>query len=164
MSHPPRRSPRCIALTVALLASACAEPVYVSLGRNIQTVAAQPDAGAAQPSTLSDPASPLCPQDLITGDPTEVPIDTPCEARIPLTCPDDLDRLLFDVIARCTDLAYRINATFEAGCATAFHLEPLEALVSPAVSDCVNARLSQERYDCAPAPCAAASTYPIPTR
>ena len=73
--------------------------------------------------------------------------------------------LLFDVLARCTELEYELSATFSAGCASAFTLQPLKTLVSPAVGDCVAARLSAERYDCAQTvSCAQARNYSIVTR
>jgi hypothetical protein len=190
---------RASSLLCALLACACSEPAFVSLGRNVQSVASSsPDGGSALDVSSAegacgsaqlvsdDPATPgadlsfgweidpqpdpaLLPVCELVGE--SVPIDSACEQRLPLTCPEAdgeparARALLFDVIARCTDLAYRITATFDAGCATAFSIESLEPLVVPSVRACVAARLQTERYDCMQiAGCDKASTYPLPTR
>ena len=193
---------QCALLVCAvLLASACSEPSFVSLGRNSQSVeSSSADAGSLPDSLLptgadscgnpqlssDDPATPgadlsfgceLEPQGEPLGLPVcglvgeILPIDSACEQRRPLPCPEadgqpaSPSHLLFDVIGRCTDLAYQITVTFAAGCATAFSIEAREPLVAPSVRACVAARLAAERYDCAQTvDCATGGTFPPVTR
>ena len=150
-----------------LLAVACSDPAFVSLGRNAQRVANAPDAGGADATGAGQPESPTLPLGCpLSG--TSEPVDTACEQRLLLSCPEDASRMLFDVIARCTELAYQLTVRFDAGCATAFRLDASQALgilASPGVHDCVAARLTAERYECAQTvDCAVGSTFPLITR
>jgi hypothetical protein len=180
------------AVWLVLLLAACGDPAYVSLGRNAQSVASSADTGSPDASTLAsacqdpipnDPLSPIsfgCAIDPSLMPPSElecehgpemIPVGTSCVQRQPTSCPEALgdparlQRMVFDVIARCTDLAYKVTATFTGGCATAFSIQALELPVATGVSECVAARLSAERYDCAgSSECAYGSTYPIIAR
>lgn len=183
---------------VALFGVACGDPAFVSLGRNVQSVASAADAGS--PAVGSPAVGSLVPDDMscAQGGASDLPddvlspvdiaaldcqagapqpplgcpltgerelIDSPCEQRQPVSCSEDLSAMLFDVIGRCTDLAYQLIVSFDAGCATAFRIEALQPLASPSVRECVAGRLAAERYDCAQTvDCALGSTFPRVTR
>lgn len=180
------RSRACCAV---LLGLACGDPEFVSLGRNLQSVAGGPDAGspsagepaisACEPAQAAsdlpdDVLSPIDPGELDCELPVPVgcpltgesePIDAPCEQRQLVPCREP-GRLLFDVLAGCTELSYQLTVHFESGCATAFRIDALEALASPSsVQECVAAHLAAERYDCEQTiGCAIGSTFPRITR
>jgi hypothetical protein len=177
----PRRtavSPSVLAVTLAGLFTACAEPTFVSLGHDIQRVA-RPDAGPltscsdspAGDSLLSDcddgPVEPLSCELATPG----VALDAACGARRPVACPDaragDLappSRVLSDLLGGCTERSHQLTVLFSSGCATAFALDPIDAPDAQAVSACVAARLGSESYACAETvACGIGSTFRIPT-
>jgi hypothetical protein len=141
----------------------CAEPSFVSLGRNISAVSGEDDAGAA-PSlyTEVDAGSSAVamgdPFDVRVVDPCEpagedVAVETDCAARALLPCPaptigdpDPLAAALWTLLLSCAAWDSVVRVRFEGGCATSFDLTGSVPVGSPA---CVLQHLSAERYACA---------------
>jgi hypothetical protein len=161
------------ALSVSILVCGCAEPSFVSLGRNLSLVQGE-DAGAIVPpsspqvdAAAEDPA--LYPG--VTGmtDPCvpigeNVDVTTDCEGRSLIPCPapsvgdpDPLAAMLRDLLVMCDGWDVVLSVRFEAGCATGYDLS---APVSPEAPACIDARLSSGRFVCAESvACAAGGNF-----
>jgi hypothetical protein len=164
MSDAKRRATWHLALG-GVWAVGCAEPSFVSLGRNISAVSGEDDAGAtsslyADVDAGSSAAAPGDPFDVRVVDPCEpagenVAVETDCAARVLLQCPpptigdpDPLAAALWTLLLSCEAWDTVVRVRFEGGCATSFDLSGSVPLQSPA---CVLQHLSTERYACAEA-------------
>jgi hypothetical protein len=143
----------------------CAEPSFVSLGRNISAVSGE-DAGATAPSLFVDgdagssAVTAADPFDIRVLNPCEpagenMAVETDCAARVPLPCPaptigdpDPLAAALWMLLRTCESWDSVLRVRFEEGCATSFDISGSVPVQAPA---CVLQHLSAERYACAEA-------------
>ena len=155
-----------IALSFMLASSGCAEPSFVSLGRNLSRVTQGPDAGVMLDE--GDPSEPDIETDPCVPGNASTSIVTDCELRAAVECPainesepEPVSALLTRMIIGCVGYRNRLTVRFSLGCATSFDLVDTSDTMLAA---CVAARLSAERYPCAePVACGQGIYFPIPT-
>jgi hypothetical protein len=186
-----RGAARQVMALAGVWALGCAEPSFVSLGRNISAVTGEDDAGATpslygtgdagsspevDPDDLSEfnPMNATDPFDIRAIDPCEpagenVALEVDCAGSQLLQCPAPtigdpypLAASLSRLLESCQGWDTVVRVRFEGGCATSFDLS---GSVTVQTSACVLQHLSSERYDCARAvACGAGRALRVLTR
>jgi hypothetical protein len=151
--------PRLVAWPSLLLACACIEPSFVSLGRNDEAVvvldsAQTPEAGVLAPEAGANAA--VGSNVECASGPGSSLVAAACASRQALGCPSvsggdqtQLDQLLSDLMLECDATRNVVKARFEAGCATRFELADNTAPGAMELRACIAQRFAGERYSCA---------------